>query len=103
MRPRRTNRMIFSGVVGVILGYMKFETPMALLLLTGCLAAKLLLDVRWDRMPIVGTVSPYLVYCRNLSRAGEPVDHAWISYAIQLLVFGALLGGSAYALVRYLV
>lgn len=97
------NQMIFSAAVGAILGYMKFETPMALLLLTGCLAAKLLLDVRWDRVPFVGSESPYVAYCRNLARAGEPVDHAWISYAIQLLAFGALFGLATHALVRYLV
>jgi hypothetical protein len=95
--------MIYSVVVGAILGFMKFDTPMALLLLTGCLAVRLLVDVRWDRMPIVGSESPYTVYCRNLSNVGEPVEHAWVSYALQLLVFGVLFGMAAYALVRYLV
>jgi hypothetical protein len=94
--------MIFSAVVGFVLGYFGFAIPMALLLLTGCLAAKLLVDVRWDRMPVLGTISPYTVYCRNLFNAGERVEHAWISYALQLFAFGGVLGMAVYALVRYL-
>jgi hypothetical protein len=101
-QPRRTHWMIVSAVVGAMLGYLGFETPMALLLLVGCIAAKLLIDVRWDRTPFFGTVSPYTVYCRNLAQAGERIEHAWISYALQLFAFGGVLGMAAYALVRYL-
>ena len=93
--------MIFAVIVGTILALGGFEPPVALLILAGLLAARVVVDLRWDRWPIIGRVSPYVVYCNNLSRAGEPIEQAWISYAIQLFVFGALLGGAAYAVVRY--
>ena len=52
-------------------------------------------------MPVI--ISPCVVYCHNLARAGEPLEQAWISYAMQLVGFGALLGVAAYAAVRYFV
>ncbi|MBI4203536.1 MAG: hypothetical protein HY527_00805 [Betaproteobacteria bacterium] len=53
------------------------------------------------RMPVI--ISPCVVYCHNLARAGEPLEQAWISYTMQLVGFGALLGVAAYAAVRYFV
>ena len=93
--------MIFAVIVGAILGFSGLAAPVALLILAGSLAAKVVIDLRWDRVPIIGRVSPYVVYCHNLSQAGEPIEQAWISYAMQLFIFGGLLGGAAYALVRY--
>ena len=93
--------MIFALIVGLILGFKAVETPMALVLLLGALAVKLLVDLRWDRMPLIGLVSPFVVYCRNLERAGESVVHAWITYALQLIVFGMLAGMAAYGAMRY--
>jgi hypothetical protein len=93
--------MIFAFVVGLTLGFKAVDIPMALMFLFGALAAKLIVDVRWERMPLIGLVSPFIVYCHNLERAGEPVTHAWITYALQLLVFGMLAGMATYALVRY--
>lgn len=93
--------MIFALIVGIILGVSGLGTPLAILILAASLAAKAVVDVLWERVPYLGGVSPFVVYCRNLERAGEPIGQAWISYAMQLLVFGALLGMAAYALVRY--
>jgi len=95
--------MIFALMVGVILGFKAVETPMALVFLAGALAVKLFVDVRWDRMPLFGLVSPFVVYCRNLERAGEPIAHAWLTYALQLFVFGMLAGMAAYGLARFFV
>jgi hypothetical protein len=93
--------MIFALIVGLILGFKAVEIPMALVLLLGALAVKLLVDLRWDRMPLIGLVSPFVIYCRNLKRMGESVVHAWITYALQLIVFGMLAGMAAYGVMRY--
>ena len=92
--------MIFAALVGVMLGFSKLSTPVALLILTAALLAKVVVDLRWDRTPIMGSRSPYIVYCQNLERAGESIDQAWLSYAMQLLFFGGLLGAGIFALAR---
>lgn len=92
--------MIFAALIGVMLGMSKLSSPVALLLLAVALCAKVVIDLRWDRTPIVGTLSPYIAYCRNLQRAGESIDQAWLSYAMQLLFFGGLIGAGLFSLVR---
>lgn len=94
--------MIFALGVGILLGISNLETPAAIFILVAALASKVVLDLKWDRVPVLGRVSPYVVYCHNLERAGEQVEHAWISYAIQLVLFGAVLGAAACGLVRYI-
>ena len=92
--------MLFAIIIGTILGFSGVKTSLALLILAASLALKALVDVRWRRVPIVGSLSPYVVYCHNLERAGESTSQARLSYAMQLFFFGGLLGGAAYALVR---
>jgi hypothetical protein len=91
--------MILAAFIGLLLGLRSVETPMALLILVAALGVKLVIDVKWERMPFFGDVSPYVVYCRNLEKTGEPTDHAWISYSLQLFLFGGLLGATTYAVV----
>lgn len=93
--------MIFGLIVGTLLGFSRLETPFVILILVAALAAKVFVDVKWEKQPLTGRVSPFVVYWYNLSQAGEPVDHAWISYAMQVLFFGVLLGGVVCALVRW--
>lgn len=92
--------MIFAALVGVMLGFSKLSTPFALFILAAALAAKVVVDLRWERMPFFGSVSPYIVYCQNLERSGESVDQAWLSYAMQHFFFGGLIGAGVFALVR---
>lgn len=94
--------MIFSLGIGILLGTSNLATPAAMLVLAAALAGKVVFDIKWERAPVLGHVSPYVIYYHNLKRAGEPVEQAWISYAIQLLLFGAVLGAAAYGLVRYI-
>jgi hypothetical protein len=91
--------MFFAAIVGLILGLRSIEIAMALVVLAAALALKLVVDVKWERMPFFGVVSPYVIYVHNLGRAGEPTRHAWISYGLQLFVFGGLAGGTTYAVV----
>lgn len=92
--------MLFSAFVGFVLGASKVATPFALLILACALGAKAVVDLRWARTPLIGTRSPYVTYCRNLERTGESIDHAWLSYAMQLFFFGGLIGTGAFALMR---
>jgi len=91
--------MLFAILVGVILGLRGVATPMALAILAAAIGIKIMVDVKWERLPYFGALSPYVVYRHNLERAGERTDYAWISYGLQLLVFGGLLGGTAYVVV----
>lgn len=87
--------------MGAVLGFSGLPVHWALLVLAAAIPVKVLFDVKWDHVPVIDRVSPYIVYCHNLSRAGERIDYAWISYGIQLFVFGMLLGSAAFGLVRY--
>jgi hypothetical protein len=94
--------MIFSLGMGILLGISNLATPAAMLVLAVALAGKVVFDIKWERVPVLGHVSPYVIYYHNLKQAGEPVEQAWISYALQLLLFGAVLGAAAFGLVRYI-
>jgi hypothetical protein len=38
-----------------------------------------------------------VVYRYNLTQKGETTDYAWISYSLQLMVFGLAVGLATYA------
>lgn len=84
-----------------MLGLTGLKTPAAVGMLLLCLVVKAVIDIRWDRVPLLRRLSPFVVYCHNLSLSGESTDQAHISYTLQLIVFGLLLGSIAYAAVRY--
>lgn len=94
--------MFFAALVGMILGLGQLSTPIALLVLTLAIGAKAVIDLRWHKTPLFGTVSPYIKYCENLERAGESIEQAWLSYAMQLFFFGGILGVVCFALMRWL-
>jgi hypothetical protein len=94
--------MLFSAFVGMVLGVGQLSTPAALLVLVLAIGAKIIVDLRWHKTPLIGTTSPYIRYCENLERAGESIEQAWLSYAMQLFVFGGILGVGSFALLRWL-
>jgi hypothetical protein len=94
--------MLFSPFVGMVLGAGQLPTPAAILILVIAVGAKILVDLRWYKTPLIGRTSPYVRYCENLERAGESIEQAWLSYAMQLFVFGNILGIGAFALMRWL-
>ena len=77
------------------------ELPFAAGVITGVLVVKAAIDVIWDKVPVLGLISPFVVYRYNLAQKGEPTDHAWISYSLQLLVFGLAVGLATYALFHF--
>jgi len=93
--------MIFSVFIGILLGLSGLRAPAAIGILAICLVAKAVIDIRWDRMPLLRRVSPFIVYCHNLSLSGESTEQAHITYTLQLIFFGSLLGSGAYAVVRF--
>ena len=94
--------MFFSALIGMILGLGQWSAPVALFVLALAIGAKIVMDLRWHKTPVIGTTSPYIKYCENLERAGESIEQAWLSYAMQLFVFGNILGIGAFALMRWL-
>ena len=90
--------MIFAFVAGIMLGVQHSELPVAAGVIAGVLVLKAAIDVTWDRLPLLGLISPFAVYRYNLTQKGETTDYAWISYSLQLLVFGLALGLATYAL-----
>jgi hypothetical protein len=93
--------MVFALIAGTLLGLSRLDVIFAAMILVAALVCKIVFDVKWDRVPLTGSVSSFAAYSRNLERAGESTDQAWISYTLQLLVFGTLIGMAAYGLVRY--
>lgn len=94
--------MIFALLLGAILGFTTLGIPVALLVFTGLLGLKALIDVRYEKMPLFNSPSPFLVYCHNLAARGEKTGHAWFSYVLQLMVFGWVFGGGLFAFARFL-
>ena len=90
--------MIFAFVAGIILGIQHTELTDAAGVIAAVMAVKTAIDVIWDKVPILGLISPFVVYCYNLTQKGEVTTHAWISYALQMMVFGLALGLATYAL-----
>ena len=90
--------MIFAFVAGIILGIQHSEPTYAAGVIATVIAAKTAIDVAWDKVPILGLISPFVVYRYNLTQKGEETSHAWISYALQMMVFGMVLGLATYAL-----
>ncbi|MGE0560114.1 MAG: hypothetical protein AB7O69_17765 [Burkholderiales bacterium] len=94
--------MLFALLLGAILGFTSLEVPAALVVLITALCGKVLVDVRFEKMPLFNSPSPFLMYCHNLAERGEETGHAWFSYALQLLVFGGIFGGGLFAFARWL-
>jgi hypothetical protein len=94
--------MLFALLLGAILGFVPIPTPVAFLVLLIALAVKALLDVRYEKMPFFNSPSPFLLYCHNLVEAGEETGHAWLSYVLQLMVFGMVFGGALLGFARFL-
>ncbi len=94
--------MLFALFLGAILGFMPIPAPAAFLILTAALGVKALVDVRYEKMPLFDSPSPFLLYCHNLAERGEETGYAWISYTLQLVVFGLIFGGGLLAFARYL-
>jgi len=85
-----------------MLGLSGLKAPAAVAVLAICLIGKAVIDIRWNRVPLLGRISPFVVYCQNLSLSGESTDQAHISYTLQLIVFGLALGAAAYSAVRFI-
>lgn len=94
--------MFFSALIGMMLGLGQLSAPVALLVLALAISAKIVVDLRWHKTPVIGTTSPYIKYCENLERAGESIEQAWLSYAIQLFFFGGIIGTAFFVLMRWL-
>ena len=94
--------MLFALLAGAILGFMPMSTSAAFLVLLVLLSLKAMIDVRYEKMPLFNSTSPFLMYCHNLAERGEETGYAWISYALQLIAFGMIFGGGLLAFARYL-
>jgi hypothetical protein len=94
--------MLFALGVGILLGVSNMGTLSAIMLLAVMLMGKVVIDIKYERIPVLDRVSPFVIYCHKLDEAGETVDQAWISYGMQLLLFGAVLGVAAFTVVRYI-
>lgn len=90
--------MIFAFVAGIILGIQHSEPAYAAGVIAAVIAVKTVVDVIWDKVPLLGLISPFVVYRYNLTQKGEATAHAWISYALQMMIFGMALGLATYAL-----
>jgi hypothetical protein len=94
--------MLFALGVGILLGVSNMGTLSAMMLLAVMLMGKVVIDIKYERIPVLDRVSPFVIYCHKLDEAGETVEQAWISYGMQLLLFGAVLGVAAFTVVRYI-
>lgn len=81
-----------------MLGIQHSELSYATGVIAAVIAVKTAIDVIWDKVPLLGLISPFVVYRYNLTQKGEETSHAWISYALQMMVFGMVLGLATYAL-----
>ncbi len=94
--------MLFALLTGAVIGFIPLPTSAAFLLLLVLLSLKAMIDVRFEKMPLFNSPSPFLLYCHNLAERGEDTGYAWISYVLQLIVFGMIFGGALLAFGRFL-
>ncbi|MDP1674719.1 MAG: hypothetical protein Q8L65_16590 [Burkholderiales bacterium] len=94
--------MLFALFTGAVIGFIPLPTSAAFLLLLVLLSLKAMIDVRFEKMPLFNSPSPFLLYCHNLAERGEDTGYAWISYVLQLIVFGMIFGGALLAFGRFL-
>ncbi|RPJ47951.1 MAG: hypothetical protein EHM16_04325 [Betaproteobacteria bacterium] len=94
--------MLFALLFGAILGFTPLPTPVAFGVLAAALVLKAFVDVRFEKLPFFDAPSPFLIYCHNLAERGEETGYAWITYALQLVVFGLIFGGGLLGFARYL-
>lgn len=94
--------MLFALLLGAALGFVPLDWPWVVMMMFVALAAKAILDILFEKMLLIDRPSPFQIYCHNLEMRGETAAFAWLSYAMQLVAFGMLFGGAAFALVRYL-
>ncbi len=94
--------MLFALILGAILGFVPLTTPVAFLVLAAALALKAFIDVRYEKLPYINQPSPFLLYCHNLDERGEATGFAWVTYSLQLIVFGMIFGGALLAFGRFL-
>lgn len=81
---------------------MPLNAFVAFVVLAAALALKAFIDIRFEKLPYIDQPSPFLLYCHNLDQKGEATGFAWISYALQLFVFGMIFGGALLAFGRFL-
>lgn len=94
--------MLFGLLLGAILGFVPLPTPVAFIVLAVALVVKAAVDVRFEKLPLFDSPSPFLLYCHNLAERGEETGYAWISYSMQLVIFGLIFGGGLLAFARFL-
>ena len=94
--------MSFVIALGAFLGFIGLEPVRALLAIAVVLVAKGFFDVQYCHLELFKRPSPFLHYCKNLMDRNEDVSGAALTYLLQWVLFGMLVGGGMYALVSYL-
>lgn len=95
--------MSFVIALGAFLGFIVPQNPLlAMSVLAAVLVGKGIFDVRFSHRLLFKQPSPFLHYCKNLMERDEDISGAGFTYMLQLVVFGMLVSGGMYVLVRFL-
>jgi hypothetical protein len=90
--------MIYSIVVGGLLGAGHVAFLLAISLILGLVTLKGVAEILLKKNPIVGTPSPYVLYQDRLRKSESFMRHAWLGYLFQMMLFGCGFGLAAYGI-----
>jgi len=95
--------MIYSVIVGILLGASNVRPQIAIPILLLLIALKGLFEIIAKKNPFTRSPSPYVLYLENLEKNQSTGTYAWKGYFFQVILFGCLLGFIAYAIAFYVV
>ncbi len=95
--------MIYSVIVGILLGGSNVKPQIAIPILVLLIALKGFFEIIVKKNPFTGSPSPYVLYLEKLEKRQSTGKYAWKGFFIQVILFGCLLGFIAYAISFYAV
>lgn len=93
--------MIYSFIVGLVLGHSDIQILGAALLGLGAVLSKGISEVLFKTNFITDTPSPYVLYVMNLRQNGDFSRHPWFSYLLQMLGYGMIVFVLGFAITRW--
>ncbi len=90
--------MIYSAIVGFILGFN--HTPFILggPVLVALIVLKGLAEILYRKNLFTGTPSPYVLYVEQRRNPESRSRSLWRGYLFQVILFGSLIGFAVYAI-----
>lgn len=95
--------MIYGLFVGIIMGVGNAPVAMTLLTIPALLSVKAGYEILMRKSWLTGDDSDYVLYVREIEKTETAPARLWVSYTVQLLLFGSLVGYAAFFAARAII